>query len=131
MYSYAIAIEEVALDWESLGPQFDRYSVRLTGTLDRLWVDCFKQATDEDRALARFELDPWARSVTFTCRTGDGPEEVMEVLGRLQRLVDTVNREASLAASRPSHAPSYMEAGRSEDDEPTVVMFDPSRRRKS
>ena len=129
MYSYAVAIDEVGIDWESLGPQYDRYSVNLTGSIDRIWIDCFKQIID-GTPLVRYELDAAARSVTFTCRAADGPDDVMSVLARLQELVDRVNREASLVASRPARVSRCRESGRSEDDEPTLVMFDPSRRRK-
>ncbi|MGH9366842.1 MAG: hypothetical protein ACRD3M_04110 [Thermoanaerobaculia bacterium] len=98
-----VAVDETGLKWEQAGPLFDRYSVGLTGHLDRHWVDCYKRITVSAPVFTRFRLEPGASSVTFTCRSSDGPVEVMAVLKRLEELLLRVNGEATTeVAARPS-----------------------------
>ena len=109
---YDVAVDEGELNWEQAGPLFDRYAVNLTGRIDRRWVDCYQRITISAPAFSRFHLDPGASSVTFTCRSSDGPVEVMAVLKRLEDLLARVNSEAvAEAAARP--------AGASVQDRPT------------
>jgi hypothetical protein len=91
---YDVIVESVGMNWEHAGPLFDRYSVNLTGRLDRRWAACYDSlaATEE---YARFRLDPGAANVSFTCRSTDGPVQVMKVLKKLEALVEAVNRKAS------------------------------------
>lgn len=100
---YDVTVDEAGLNWEQAGPLFDRYAVNLAGRIDRRWVDCYQRITVSAPAFSRFHLDPGASSVTFTCRSSDGPVEVMAVLRRLGELLERVNREAAAEASvRPS-----------------------------
>jgi hypothetical protein len=100
---YDVTVDEAGLNWEQAGPLFDRYAVNLTGGIDRRWADCYQRITVSAPAFSRFHLDPGTSSVTFTCRSSDGPVEVMAVLRRLGELLERVNREAAAEASvRPS-----------------------------
>jgi len=99
---YDVAVEEGGLNWEQAGPLFDRYAVNLCGRLDRRWADCYQKITVSTPSYSRFRLEPGAGSVTFTCRSTDGPVEVMAVLKRLEELLARVNREAATElAARP------------------------------
>ena len=101
--SYDVAVEEGGLNWEQAGPLFDRYAVTLQGRIDRRWVECYQRITVNSPSVSRFRLDAAAGSVAFTCRSTDGPIEVMTVLGRLEALLERVNREATAdAAARPA-----------------------------
>jgi hypothetical protein len=101
--SYDVAVEEGGLNWEQAGPLFDRYAVALQGAIDRRWVDCYQRITVNSPSFSRFRLEAAAGSVTFTCRSTDGPVEVMAVLGRLEGLLQQVNRAAATeAAARPN-----------------------------
>jgi hypothetical protein len=100
--AYDVAVEEGGLNWEKAGPLFDRYAVNLNGRIDRRWVDCYQKITVNTPSYSRFRLEPGASTVTFTCRSTDGPVEVMSVLKRLEELLKRVNREADAdLASRP------------------------------
>jgi hypothetical protein len=111
---YDVTVDEAGLNWEQAGPLFDRYAVNLAGRLDRRWVDCYQRITVSAPAFSRFHLDPGASIVTFTCRSSDGPVEVMGVLKRLEDLLTRVNRESTAEADiRPS--------GTSVGDRPTSV----------
>jgi len=96
---YDVAVEEGGLNWEQAGPLFDRYAVSLSGRIDRRWVDCYQRITVNAPSYSRFRLEPGAASVTFTCRSTDGPVEVMAVLKRLEELLARVNREAAAELS--------------------------------
>ena len=100
--AYDVAVEEGGLNWEKAGPLFDRYAVNLIGRMDRRWVDCYQKITVTTPSYSRFRLEPGASTVTFTCRSTDGPVEVMAVLKRLEELLQRVNREADAElAARP------------------------------
>lgn len=100
--SYDVALEQAGLNWEKAGPLFDRYAVTLVGNLDRRWAECYQRITVNTPSYSRFRLEPGASSVTFTCRSTDGPVEVMGVLKRLEELLQRVNRESTAeAAARP------------------------------
>ena len=117
---YDVTVDEAGLNWEQAGPLFDRYAVNLTGRIDRRWVDCYQRITVSAPAFSRFHLDPGTSSVTFTCRSSDGPVEVMGVLRRLEELLTRVNRESAAEAvvrpdgtsvgDRPTSAPSLGQA---------------------
>lgn len=92
--AYNVTVDEGGMDWQKAGPLFERYSVNLVGTVDRRWVECYATLTKERPNLARYRLDPGTTSVSFTCRSTDGPAEVMGVLQRLQEMVQLVNQAA-------------------------------------
>ena len=99
---YDVTVDEAGLNWEKAGPLFDRYAVGLAGCIDRTWAECYQRITVSAPGYTRFRLEAAASSVTFTCRSSDGPVEVMKVLKRLEDLLLRVNREATAeAAGRP------------------------------
>jgi hypothetical protein len=108
--SYDVIVESVGMNWEHAGPLFDRYTVNLTGRLDRRWAACYTRlgATEE---YARFRLEPGASNVSFTCRSTDGPVQVMGVLKKLEALVDSVNRKASQEVASERVSKPAPEAG--------------------
>jgi hypothetical protein len=92
---YDVAVKEGRLDWGPAGPLFDRYGVILTGEVDRRWVRCYQRITANSPEYSRFQLDAAVPSVTFTCRSTDGPAKVMGVLKCLEDLLKRVNLAAS------------------------------------
>jgi hypothetical protein len=97
---YHVCLPESGLDWERIGPLFERYSIKLLGTIDEHWADSYKRVAAGTPRLSRFRLDTATGSVSFTCRSTDGPVEVMSVLKILEEQLERVNREACLAAVR-------------------------------
>ena len=103
---YDVAVEPGGLNWEQAGPLFDRYSVTLTGQLDRRWMDCYTRVSVNNPASSRFKMEPGAMRVTFTCRSTDGPVEVMAVLKKLEELLARVNKEVNAEVNaRPGDTP--------------------------
>jgi hypothetical protein len=92
---YDVTVDSVGMSWEHAGPLFDRYSVNLSGRLDRRWAAVYTRLTGNSEEFARFRLDPGAAIVSFTCRSTDGPVQVMGVLKRLEALVENVNRQSA------------------------------------
>jgi len=93
--AYDVAVESVGMTWEHAGPLFDRYSVNLVGRIDRRWAACYASLGAAEE-YARFRLDPGASCVSFTCRSTDGPVQVMTVIKKLEALVEAVNKKATL-----------------------------------
>ncbi len=100
--AYDVVVDSVGMTWEPAGPLFERYTVELTGRIDRRWVACYTRlgATEE---YARFRLDPGASNVSFTTRSTDGPVQVMGVIKKLEALVDSANRSANREVSTERH----------------------------
>ena len=101
---YDIRLPEAGLAWEKIGPLFERYSVTLVGEVDSRWAETYKQVVIATPGLVRFRLSKDLSSVSFTCRSTDGPVEVMGVLKILEGLIARVNREASLPAAAEHEA---------------------------
>lgn len=97
---YDVRLPEAGLGWEKMGPLFERYSVALVGSVDLPWAEAYKRVVATAPGLGRFRLDADHAIVSFTCRSTDGPVQVMAVLKILAGMVERVNREASLAAAR-------------------------------
>jgi hypothetical protein len=70
----------------------------LIGRVDRRWADSYAKVAKDRPNLARFRLEPAAVQVSFTCRSTDGPAEVMGVLKRLEEMIALVNQTATAAA---------------------------------
>src|ERR1700693_650283 len=102
---YDVCLPESGLDWERVGPLFERYSIKLLGTIDEDWADSSQRAAADPPSLSRFRLDAATSSVSFTCRSTDGPVEVMGVLKILEKLLERVNRETCMAAVRGETKP--------------------------
>lgn len=110
---YDVGLPESGLDWQRVGPLFERYSISLVGTVDENWAEAYEAIAATMPSLSRFRLDKAAGSVSFTCRTTDGPVEVMSVLKILEGLLERVNQEACLAAARIEPAPARRSASAS------------------
>ncbi len=96
--AYDVTLDQAGMDWQQAGPLFERYAVSLVGRVDRRWVDTYTKLAKERPNLSRFRLEPAANQVSFTCRSTDGPAEVMGVLKRLEEMVGLVNEMATAAA---------------------------------
>jgi hypothetical protein len=105
---YNISLPEAGLNWEKMGPLFERYSIALVGSVNPRWAEAYKKVVGTVPGLSRFRLATDHVSVSFTCRSTDGPVEVMGVLKILEGVIQRVNREASLAAA---NGPNENEAG--------------------
>jgi hypothetical protein len=97
---YDVSLPESGLDWQRIGPLFERYSIKLVGTVDDNWAAHYQSISAATPSLSRFRLDSASGSISFTCRTTDGPVEVMTVLRILEGFVERVNREAGITAAR-------------------------------
>jgi len=102
---YDVSLPESGLDWQRVGPLFERYSIRLVGTVDENWADAYRRIAATTPSLSRFHLDTAGGSIAFTCRSSDGPVEVMTVLKILEGFLERVNREACMAAARMEAPP--------------------------
>ena len=110
---YDVSLPESGLDWQRVGPLFERYSIRLVGTVDEHWAEAYQSIAAAMPSLSRFRLDTASGEVSFTCRSTDGPVEVMTVLKILEGFLEQVNREACLAAARIEPAPARRSASAS------------------
>jgi len=103
--AYDVTVDSVGMTWEPAGPLFERYTVDLTGRIDRRWVAAYTRlsATAE---YSRFRLEPGASNVSFTTRSTDGPVQVMGVIKKLEALVQSVNRAANneVVSERETHS---------------------------
>ena len=108
LIAYNISLAEAGLSWQKMGPLFERYSIALVGSADLRWAEAYKHLVGSVPGLSRFRLATDYGSVSFTCRSTDGPVEVMAVLKILEGLIARVDREASLAAAK---SPSENQAG--------------------
>jgi hypothetical protein len=110
---YDVSLPESGLDWQRVGPLFERYSIKLVGTVDENWADAYQRIAAAMPSLSRFRLDAASGSISFTCRTTDGPVEVMTVLKILEGFLERVNRETCVAAARMEAAPPRRSASAS------------------
>ena len=110
---YDVSLPESGLDWQKIGPLFERYSIKLVGTVDENWAEAYQSIAATTPSLARFRLETASGSISFTCRTTDGPVEVMTVLKILEGFLERVNREACKAAARMEAAPPLRSASSS------------------
>lgn len=99
--AYDVGFDLDALTWIQVGPMFARYSLPLTGTLDKAWTDCYRRASFESAEFSRFHLDAETRTVSFTCRAEDGPARIQSTLERLSLLVAFVNQRTYCPQAAP------------------------------
>ena len=117
---YDVTLDQAGMNWQKAGPLFERYAVNLVGRVDRRWVDSYGQIAKERPNLARFRLEPAASQVSFTCRSTDGPAEVMGVLKRLEEMIGLVN-QAAAASAKAEAEPSNVRAHPSAKGAPSAV----------
>jgi hypothetical protein len=87
-----VAVDPASLRAQAAGEGARRYEVTLGGDPDARWVEAYRRVIAESTAFRRFRLDPESCTISFSCRTIDGPADVMEVLERLEALVHLVNQ---------------------------------------
>ena len=102
---YEVAVDHGTLKGKTLGSQGTRYSVALQGTVDDRWARSYRLIQMDSTGFFRFRFDLANRTVSFTAREGDGAEEIILLLERLDTLVKLVNRSASLWTSGQEEAP--------------------------
>jgi hypothetical protein len=89
-------VAQVSIDYSTLkgvsegGDTY--YTVELSGRPDPGWIDAYRIAQAESTGYRRFRLDPANRTISFVCRSVEGPTQVFEVLERLEALLAVVNR---------------------------------------
>jgi len=103
---YDVSLPEAGLDWERVGPLFEHYSIKLLGTVDAHWADCYQRVVAATPRLSRFRLDVAGCGISFTCRSTDGPVQVMAVLKILEEFLASVNQEACVPAARVESRPA-------------------------
>jgi hypothetical protein len=89
-----VGVDHSTLKGEPSGTDI-RYSVALIGPLDQVWAEAYRILQADSTAFRRLHLDAASRTVSFTCRTIDGPAQVFDILERLDALIKRVNRQTS------------------------------------
>ena len=93
---YDVVVDHGTLKGKTLGSQGTRYSVALKGAVDERWARSYRLTQMDSTGFFRFRFDLSNKTVSFTARADDGAEEVIQLLERLDTLVQLVNRSASL-----------------------------------
>jgi hypothetical protein len=102
---YDVAVDHGTLKGKTLGSQGTRYSVALKGLVDERWARSYRLIQMDSTGFFRFRFDLANQTVSFTARGGDGAEEIILLLERLDALVKLVNRSASLWTAGQEEAP--------------------------
>ena len=89
-----VRVDPSTLRAEVAGGDSTRYRVGLTRSVDERWARTYVAVQSDSTAFRRFRLELASSSISFSCRTPDGPALVMETLERLDELLDLVNRQA-------------------------------------
>jgi len=90
-----------------------RYTVALNGSLRSEWVAVWREVLGASAVLRRFEIDPFAAVIHFTCRNVDGTAMVFDALERLEAAVKRVNQIVSVRSAAAPHviaAPTALRA---------------------
>src|SRR5215468_5950088 len=77
------------------GASHTHYSVALTGDVEERWTTAFRAVCAQSGANRVFVLNPRSATVSFSCRTLEGPALVFEMLDRLEKLLAVVDRRVS------------------------------------
>src|SRR5262245_24162919 len=89
------------LDHSSLrgepGASHTHYSIALHGGVDERWTQAFRAVCAQSTANRVFVLNPRSGTISFSCRTLEGPAHVFEMLERLESLLAIVDRRLALA----------------------------------
>jgi len=105
-HSDTLRLDHTTLKAESVGNDNTSYRISLAGPVGEHWAQTYRTIQADSTAYRRFRLDVPGGSVSFSCRTIEGPAEVMEVLERLETLLATVNRDAAAGPPAPAKGPS-------------------------
>jgi hypothetical protein len=93
--TYAVAVEKESLESETHSENI-KYSVALAGPVDERWSHAFHIVQLDSTGFFLYRLEPTYRIVTFQVSSDSAPARVTRLLERLDRLVEDVNRSASL-----------------------------------
>src|SRR5262245_46850017 len=85
------------------GASHTHYSIALHGGSGERWAAAFRAVCAESTAHRSFQLNPRSGTVSFSCRTLEGPAQVFEMLERLESLLSQADRRVA-AASVPGRA---------------------------
>ncbi len=103
MKRHAASGTPMRLDHGSLrgepGASHTHYSVALTGDVEERWTSAFRAVCAQSGANRIFVLNPRSATVSFSCRTLEGPALVFEMLDRLEKLLAAVDRRVATAPS--------------------------------
>ena len=93
--TYAVAVEKGSLESEKFSENI-KYSVSLSGLVDERWSRAFHIAQLDSTGFFLYRLEPTYRIVTFQVASDASLARVTRLIERLERLVEDVNRSASL-----------------------------------
>ena len=93
--TYAVAVEKGSLESETFSENI-KYSVSLSGLVDERWSRAFHIVQLDSTGFFLYRLEPTYRIVTFQVASDASPARVTRLVERLERLVEDVNRSASL-----------------------------------
>ena len=77
------------------GASHTHYSVALTGDVEERWTQAFRAVCSQSGANRVFVLNPRSATVSFSCRTLEGPTLVFEMLDRLEKLLAVTDRRVA------------------------------------
>jgi len=80
------------------GASHTHYSVALTGDVEERWTQAFRAVCAQSGANRVFVLNPRSATVSFSCRTLEGPTLVFEMLDRLEKLLAVTDRRVAAGA---------------------------------
>jgi|SoiMetStandDraft_2_1073263.scaffolds.fasta_scaffold106901_2 hypothetical protein len=96
---HAASGSSMGLDHGSLrgepGASHTHYSVALKGDVEERWTSAFRAVCAQSGANRVFVLNPRSATVSFSCRTLEGPALVFEMLDRLEKLLAAVDRRVA------------------------------------
>src|ERR1700730_196774 len=93
--TYAVAVEKGSLESETFSENI-KYSVSLSGLVDERCSRAFHIVQLDSTGFFLYRLEPTYRIVTFQVASDASPARVTRLVERLERLVEDVNRSASL-----------------------------------
>src|SRR5262245_31679307 len=82
------------------GASHTHYSVALTGDVEERWTTAFRAVCAQSGANRVFVLNPRSATVSFSCRTLEGPALVFEMLDRLEKLLAVTDRRIAAPTLR-------------------------------
>jgi hypothetical protein len=99
-----IGVGQSRLDHASLrgeqGASHPHDSIAIRGGSGERWAAAFRAVCAESTSQRAFQLNPRSGTVSFSCRTLEGPTLVFEMLERLESLLSLADRR--VAAARPA-----------------------------
>jgi hypothetical protein len=93
--TYTVAVEKGSLQAEKFSENI-KYSVSLSGPVEERWCRAFHVAQLDSTDFFLYRLESTYRIVTFQVPSDVSPARVTRLIERLERLVEDVNRSASL-----------------------------------